>query len=103
MSHARQQYRTDRDPGLPLFSFKRCAAHFAVDTSEVSVTTHLRGGSTYFLPFNRGYENGAGNPPMDEEDKHKTFYLWEEVWAPDSWFDLLHHFVHVFREYKGRP
>jgi len=100
VSHARQQYRTDRDPDLALFAFKRCAAHFAVDTSEVSVTTHLRSGSTYFLPFNRGYANGAGNPPMDVEAKHKTSYLWEEVWAPDSWLDLLHHYVHVFREYK---
>lgn len=97
--HARNQYRNDRDPNLPLFSFKRCAAHFALDTSEVELTTHLRGDKTYFLPFNQGYQDGAGNPPMDEEGKHKTWYLWEEVWAPDNWLDLMHHFVHVFKEY----
>lgn len=97
--HARNQYRNDRDQNLPIFSFKRCAAHFALDTSEVALTTHLRGDKTYFLPFNQGYQNGAGNPPMEEEGKHKTWYLWEEVWAPDSWLDLMHHFVHVFKEY----
>jgi len=97
--HARNQYRNDRDPNLPLFSFKRCAAHFALDTSEVGLTTHLKGDKTYFLPFNQGYLDGAGNPPMDEEGKHKTWYLWEEVWAPDSWLELMHHFVHVFKEY----
>jgi type I restriction enzyme, R subunit len=97
--HARNQYRNDRDPNLSLFSFKLCAAHFALDTSEVGLTTCLRGDKTYFLPFNQGYQNGAGNPLMDEEGKHKTWYLWEEVWAPDSWLDLMHHFVHVFKEY----
>ena len=97
--HARNQYRNDRDPNLPLFSFKRCAAHFALDTSEVGLTTQLRGEKTYFLPFNLGYQDGAGNPPMDEEGKHKTWYLWEEVWAPDSWLDLMHHFIHVFKEF----
>lgn len=99
VNHARNQYRTDRDPNLPIFSFKRCVAHFALDTSEVSLTTQLKGDKTYFLPFNKGYKDGAGNPPMDEEGKHKTWYLWEEVWAPDSWLDLMHHFVHVFKEY----
>lgn len=97
--HARNQYRNDRDPNLPIFSFKRCAAHFALDTSEVGLTTQLRGDKTYFLPFNQGYQNGAGNPPMDQEGKHKTWYLWEEVWAPDSWLELMHHFVHIFKEY----
>jgi len=97
--HARNQYRNDRDPNLSIFSFKRCAAHFALDTSEVGLTTYLRGDKTYFLPFNQGYQDGAGNPPMDEEGKHKTWYLWEEVWAPNSGLDLMHHFVHVFKEY----
>lgn len=97
--HARNQYRNDRDPNLSLFNFKRCAVHFALDTSEVGLTTELRGDKTYFIPFNQGYQDGAGNPPMDEEGKHKTWYLWEEVWAPDSWLDLMHHFVHVFKEY----
>lgn len=100
VSHARRQYENSRDAKLPIFSFKRCAAHFALDTSEVSVTTELKGGKTYFLPFNLGHNNGAGNPPTGEDGKHKTHYLWEEVWSPDSWLELLQHFVHVFKEYS---
>ena len=71
--HAIRQYKTDRDPKEDMFGFKRCAAHFAVDTSEVYVSTKLARQSTYFLPFNKGYQHGAGNPP--EEDGHKTKYL----------------------------
>jgi len=100
VKHAMKQYRTDRNPTETLFAFKRCAAHFAVDTSEVYVTTKLANQSTYFLPFNKGYQNGAGNPPM--EDGHKTKYLWEEVWAPDSLSELLQNFVHVFRDVKEK-
>lgn len=98
VQHAMRQYRTDRNPKEILFNFKRCAVHFAVDTSEVFVTTKLASQSTYFLPFNKGYENGAGNPPMD--DGHKTKYIWEEVWAPDSWLELLQNFIHVFKEIR---
>lgn len=94
--NAMNQYRTDRDPEEKLFSFKRCVAHFAVDTEEVYVTTKLARQKTYFLPFNRGNENGAGNPPV--ENKHKTYYLWENVWSPESWSELLQSFVHVIIE-----
>jgi type I restriction enzyme R subunit len=96
--HAMRQYRTDRSPDEKLFSFRRCAAHFAVDTSEVYLTTHLKEDRTFFLPFNRGDDNGAGNPAV--ESKHKTFYLWEEVWSPDNLSDLLQFFVHAFNEIR---
>jgi type I restriction enzyme R subunit len=98
--HAIRQYKTDRDPKEILFGFKRCAAHFAVDTSEVYVTTKLAKQGTYFLPFNKGYNHGAGNPPA--ENGHKTKYLWEEVWAPDSWLELIQNFIHVFKEIKEK-
>jgi len=94
--NAMSQYRTNRDSKEKIFSFKRCAAHFAVDTSEVFLTTKINGYKTFFLPFNRGYKNGAGNPSLGE--KHKTSYLWEDAWSPDSWLDLLQNFVHVFKE-----
>jgi type I restriction enzyme, R subunit len=94
--NAMSQYRTDRDPREKIFSFKRCAAHFAIDTSEIFLTTKIDGYKTFFLPFNRGHNNGAGNPPT--EGKHKTSYLWEDTWSPDSWLDLLQNFVHVFKE-----
>ena len=98
VEHAKRQYMTDRDPRERLFSFKRCVAHFAVDTNEVYVTTELKEERTFFLPFNKGFENGAGNPPTEE--KHKTHYLWEESWAPEVLADLLQSFVHAYEEIR---
>lgn len=93
-ANARKQYRTDRDPKAPIFAFKkRALVHFAVDTDEAWMTTQLRGLKTYFLPFNRGHNNGAGNPPV--EGKHRTSYLWEEVWARESLLDLVARFIHL--------
>ena len=73
VSHAKLQYQNTRDPKEKLFAFKRCVAHFAMDTSEVFVTTELKNERTFFLPFNKGFERGAGNPPA--EGKHKTHYV----------------------------
>ncbi|MFA5754098.1 MAG: type I restriction endonuclease [Patescibacteria group bacterium] len=98
VEHAKRQYMTDRDPREKLFSFKRCVAHFAVDTNEVFVTTELKEDRTFFLPFNKGYQGGVGNPPV--ENKHKTYYLWEDVWAPEALSDLLQAFVHAYEEIK---
>lgn len=98
VEHAKRQYMTDRDPREKLFSFKRCVAHFAVDTNEVYVTTELKEERTFFLPFNKGFENGAGNPLV--EKKHKTYYLWEEVWTSESLADLLQSFVHAYDEIR---
>ncbi len=97
------QYKKDRDPKEPLLKFGRCLAHFAVDTDLVFMTTHLQGTSTEFLPFNRGHENGAGNPP--NPNGFRTAYLWESIWQPDSVLDIINHFlrrVDVLDE-NGRP
>ena len=96
--HAIRQYQTDRDPTQKLFSFGRCVAHFAVDTNEVFVTTELKEERTFFLPFNKGFELGKGNPPV--EGKHKTHYLWEQLFSPDSLSDLIKSFVHNYVEIK---
>src|SRR5690625_6946928 len=61
------------------------------DTDEVWMTTKLAGGATWFLPFNKGHNEGAGNPPNPEG--HKTAYLWEEVFQPDSLAGIIQHFV----------
>ena len=58
-----EQYRRDRDPREPLFAFGRCVVHFAVDDSEVRMCTELKGKGSWFLPFKKGYNDGAGNPP----------------------------------------
>ncbi len=93
-SHARKQYRDDRDAKAPIFVFKkRALVHFAVDADEVWMTTRLRGRSTFFLPFNRGHDNGAGNPAVP--GKHRTSYLWEQVWERESLLDITARFMHL--------
>jgi type I restriction enzyme R subunit len=90
-----RQYRIDRDPREILFEFKRrTLVHFAVDPDLVFMTTRLAGSATHFLPFNRGDDGGAGNPP-DEHGRHRTAYLWDEVLARDSLLDLLARFLHL--------
>ena len=89
VEQAKQQYRIDRDPRETIFEFKRRAlVHFAVDTEEVWMTTRLAGEATHFLPFNKGHESGAGNPPDPQGRTYRTAYLWEEVLERDSLLDL---------------
>ena len=94
---AKHQYRTDRDPKDLIFA-KRTLVHFAVDPDLVFVTTRLAGADTRFLPFNQGTNGpgnigGAGNPPAGESG-YATSYLWERVWQPDNWLDLIKRFLH---------
>lgn len=93
---AMRQYRLDRDPREPVFEFKRrTLVHFAVDTEQVFMTTRLSGTATHFLPFNKGKDGGAGNPPDPEGRNYRTAYLWEEVLQRDSLLDLLARFLHL--------
>ena len=92
LDNAIAQYRQDRDPRNMLLA-RRAVVHFAVDTEQVAMTTLLSGGTTRFLPFNRGHDGGAGNPA--NPNGHRTAYLWEQVWQRDAWLDLLARFVHV--------
>ncbi len=94
--HAIKQYREDRDPNEPLFKFARCLVHFAVDTDEVYMTTHLTGKSTYFLPFNKGFNHGKGNPV--NPNGHKTAYLWEEILTRQSLANIVEHFAILIKE-----
>lgn len=92
--NAIHQYKHDRDPNDLLFAFKkRALVHFAVDTDQAYMTTRLLGTHTYFLPFNKGRDNGKGNP--DNPNGYKTAYLWEEVLARDSIMDILARFMHL--------
>ncbi len=93
---ARRQYKQDRDPREPIFEFKRrTLVHFAVDTESVLMTTRLAGSATHFLPFNKGCDGGAGNPPDPAGRTYRTAYLWEEVLQRDSLLDLLARFIHL--------
>ena len=91
VENAIQQYRKDRDPKEPLLTFKKCLAHFAVDTDMVFMTTKLRGNATRFLPFNKGYNSGSGNPP--NENGFRTAYFWEKILQKDSLLEIINHFL----------
>ena len=93
VADAVEQYKRDRAPRERLFEFGRCVAHFAVDDNEVRFCTHLTGKSSWFLPFNRGWNDGAGNPP--NPDGLKTDYLWREVLTPASLSDILENYAQV--------
>ena len=87
------QYKKDRNPREKLFEFGRCVTHFAVDEHEVRFCTHLQGKASWFLPFNRGWNDGAGNPP----NPHglKTDYLWREVLTRESLTNILENYAQV--------
>lgn len=72
-----EQYKEDRDPRDTLFSFKQCMVHFAVDDQTVMFCTKLAGKGSWFLPFNKGYNDGAGNPP--NPNGIMTDYLWKDI------------------------
>jgi len=88
-----QQYQRDRNPRELLFRFGRCVVHFAVDDQEVRMCTHLRGADSWFLPFNKGWNDGAGNPPNPRG--LKTAYLWEEVLTRESLTDILENYAQI--------
>ena len=88
-----EQYKKDRNPREPLFRFGRCVAHFAVDENEVRFCTHLLGKKSWFLPFNRGFRSGAGNPP--NPTGLRSDYLWRKVLARESVADMLERFALV--------
>ena len=88
-----EQYKRDRDPREKLFEFGRCVAHFAVDDHEVRFCTHLKGKGSWFLPFNQGWDDGAGNPP--NPDGLKTGYLWKRILTRDGLTNILENYAQV--------
>ncbi len=100
------QYRFDRHPkpkgqntAEPLLDFPRGAlVHFAVSNSAVMMTTRLLGAATTFLPFNLGDHGAAGNPVNPHG--HRTAYLWEQVWARESWLEIIGRYIVAKRDSK---
>lgn len=94
VANAKKQYVFDREASEAIFHFKkRSLVHFAVDTDESFMTTKLAGKNTFYLPFNLGHNNGAGNPP--NSNGYRTSYLWEQVWTKDSLLDIIAKFLHI--------
>lgn len=90
------QYQTDRNPNELLFQMGRCVAHIAVDDAEVRFCPHLTGTTSWFLPFNQGWNSGAGNPPNPLG--LKTDYLWKQVLSRDSLANIIENFTQVVEE-----
>ncbi len=91
-----QQYQRDRDPRELLFAFGRAVAHFALDDQRVRFCTQLKGRSSWFLPFDQGFNDGAGNPP--NPDGVMTDYLWRRVLAPQSLAGIIENYAQVVTE-----
>src|SRR4051794_10674428 len=100
VADAVQQYQRDRNPRELLFGLGRCLAHFAVDDQEVRFCTHLTGKSSWFLPFNKGWNDGAGNPP--NPDGLKTDYLWRETLSRASLTDIIENYAQLVEEKDER-
>jgi len=91
-----EQYKNDRDPRELVFQFKRAIAHLAVDDQQIQFCTKLEGKSSWFLPFNKGYKDGAGNPP--NPNGIMTSYLWEEVLTADSLTNIIQNYAQTVEE-----
>jgi len=89
------QYQAHRDARELMFQFGRCMAHFAVDDANVKFCTKLAGKSSWFLPFDQGWESGAGNPPNPAGVK--TDYLWKRVLSPGSLANIIENYAQIVR------
>lgn len=94
--NAVRQYKEDRDFHDTLFSFKRCMVHFAVDDATIQFCTKLAGKDSWFLPFNKGYDDGAGNPP--NPDGLMTDYLWKDILTKRKLSKIIENYAQVIEE-----
>jgi len=90
------QYQRDRDPKELLFQFKRSMVHFAVDDARIKFCTRLDGKKSWFLPFDKGYNDGAGNPP--NPDGIMTDYLWKNILTKGELADIIENYAQVIEE-----
>ena len=93
VADAVEQYKRDRNPRERLFELGRCLAHFAVDDHEARFCTHLKGKASWFLPFNLGWNDGAGNPP--NPDGLKTDYLWKRILTRRGLTDIIENYAQI--------
>jgi type I restriction enzyme, R subunit len=96
-----EQYKRDRDPRETLFEFGRCVVHFAVDDAKAAMCTALKGSKglakdSWFLPFDQGWNDGAGNPP--NPDGLKTDYLWKRILTPAGLTEILENYAQIVEE-----
>ncbi|EJO5347352.1 type I restriction endonuclease subunit R [Clostridium botulinum] len=90
------RYEIDRNPKEPLFEFGRCMVHFAVDDNEIKMCTKLKGRKSLFSPFNKGYNNGSGNPP--NHNGIKTDYLWKKILSKKELSNIIENYAQIIEE-----
>lgn len=91
-----RQYKVDRDPREQLFHFKRCMVHFALDDANIKFCTKLDGKKSWFLPFDKGYNDGAGNPP--NPNGIMTDYLWKDILTKEKLSRIIENYAQVVVE-----
>lgn len=102
-TNAIKQYREDRDPSDTLLNFGRCLVHFAMDTEEAHMTTKLEKDKTYFLPFNKGLNEGEPHPPYGKGNPEnpegiKTDYMWEKILSKESLSNIISKYAQFVEE-----
>lgn len=103
------EYQIERKPIEPgtnrknyLLMYKRGAVvHFAISEDEIWMCTNLEPEKPRFLPFNKGNNGHAGNPPMEADaEEYPTGYFWNEICRKDNWLRIFHNFVFEEEEQK---
>ena len=84
--------------GLPVITFelKNQLTKQNVDDAQVKFCTRLQGKESWFLPFNKGYKDGAGNPP--NPDGLMTDYLWKQVLTKDMLSRIIENYATLVEE-----
>ena len=90
------QYQNDRNPKELLFQFKRTMVHFAIDDARIKFCTKLDGKNSWFLPFDKGYNKGAGNPP--NPNGIMTDYLWKDILTKRELSNIIENYAQVIEE-----
>ncbi len=103
VKNAIQQYQYDRNPKDKIFNFARCLVHFALDTDLAFMTTHLNGKNTFFMPFNKGANNGTPFPPFGAGNPNnsnglKTAYIWEDIFTKESLANIIEKYAQVLTD-----
>ena len=68
-----------------------------MDTKEVYMCTKLCGKSSYFLPFNKGTEDGGKGNPHNENGLNVS-YMWEDILTKDTLLYLIKNFIYLEKE-----
>lgn len=92
----------ERNPKELLLQPRRCAVHFAVDDDNIRMCTELKGKESWFLPFDKGVDGGAGNPV--NPGGPRTTYLWDYVLTKQTLSYIVENLAQVakFTDEKGR-